>query len=159
MGGATTEAPLVDDDAIWIGSSQGGNAANSFRGALDAIAVHRHALDDATMKARYRWEGAEVAAKPAPESMPDLGDLPAGRVLVTLHEGMPAHNRWLNLGEAAAEGTTRLETEAFLLSRFPLRYDAWGIRDAWKAPVLTRLAADVPLAPGKHRFLMRGCGD
>jgi len=32
MGGATKEAPIVDDDDIWIGSSQAGAASNSFRG-------------------------------------------------------------------------------------------------------------------------------
>src|SRR5205085_10564589 len=29
MGGATAEAPVVDDDALWIGSSRGGSPSNS----------------------------------------------------------------------------------------------------------------------------------
>ncbi|MGN6544940.1 MAG: LamG-like jellyroll fold domain-containing protein, partial [Aureliella sp.] len=50
MGGPTEQAPVVDDDEVWIGSSQGGAASSSFRGSLDAIAIHRQALDDAVMK-------------------------------------------------------------------------------------------------------------
>jgi mono/diheme cytochrome c family protein len=155
MGGPTSEAPLVDDDAVWIGSSRGGSASNSFRGALDSIAVHRQALDDASVKSRYRREGVDVVAKPVREVMPDLGPLPTGRVLATFHEGMPAHDRWPSSVEPTPREAARWETEEFLLSRLPRRYDAWGIRDGWNAPVLTRLAADVTLPSGTHRFLMR----
>ncbi|HEU5115311.1 MAG TPA: LamG domain-containing protein, partial [Isosphaeraceae bacterium] len=155
MGGATVEPPVVDDDAIWIGSSQDGHASNSFRGSLDAIVVHRRLLDDSEMKGRYRREGAEIAEGPAPEVMPDLGELPVGRVRVSVLEGMPAHDRWLNLGEEWPKERDVWEAETFLLDRLPQRYDAWGIRDAWKPPAMVRLAADVDLKPGKRRFLMR----
>ncbi len=155
MGGATAEPPVVDDDAIWIGSALGGNAGNSFRGSLDAIVVHRRLLKDAEMKARYRREGAEIVEGPAPESMPDLGTLPAGRIRASVLEGMPAHDRWLNLDEAWPKEADVWEMDTFLMTRLPQRYEEWGIREAWKPPVLVRLAADVDLAPGKRRFLMR----
>jgi len=155
MGGATAEAPVVDDDAIWIGSSRGGAAGNSFRGSLDAIAVYREAFDDEVMLTRFRRVGEEVIVQPAPEVMPDLGELPTGRTLVALHEGMPEHNRWLNTDETVPPETLRWNSETFLLDRLPQRFDEWGIREDWKPPVLLRLAADVPLTPGKHRFLMR----
>src|SRR5205823_1665321 len=54
MGGPTRRPPVVDNDAIWIGSSQGGQAANSFRGLLDEIGVHRGALPEKTLRSRYR---------------------------------------------------------------------------------------------------------
>ena len=155
MGGATAEAPVVDDDAIWIGSSQGGATANSFHGSLDAIAVYREVLDDKVMLARFRRVGEEIAVQPAPEVMPDLGELPKGNTLLTLYEGMPEYDRWLNTDEKLPPETLRWNTESFLLDRLPQRYDAWGIRADWKPPVLVRLAADVPLTPGRHRFLMR----
>lgn len=155
MGGATEEAPVVDDDAIWIGSSQGGASGNSFRGSLDAIVVHRQLLDDAAMKSRYRFTGVEVVAKPAPEVMPDFGDLPSAGVVIACHEGMPAHDRWLNDDERLPAENLRWRSEAMLLDRLPLDFDDWGIRDAWQAPVLTRMAADITLTPGTHRFLMR----
>lgn len=155
MGGATSEAPVVDDDAIWIGSSRGGAAGNSFRGSIDAIAIHRRVLDDATMKLRFRSTATEVVAKPQPEIMPELSDLPKKKVLLTLHEGMPAHTRWLNEGETFPRETMRFESDYFLLDRLPQRFDDWGIRESWKEPVLIRFSADVDLNPGMHRFMMR----
>lgn len=161
MGGATTEAPVVDDDAIWIASSQGGNASNSFRGTLDEIAVFREISDDAAMASRYRREGPETPNQPeklAADTMPDLGPLPPDRVLATFHEDLVAHDRWPKAGEVGKVETTRWLSSQMLLPRLPLRYDDWGIRAGWKPPVLTRLAADVTLSPGTHRFLIRARG-
>ncbi len=42
-----------------------------------------------------------------------------------------------------------------LLPRIPMQFDSWGIRTGWNAPLLLRMAADVELPKGKHRFLMR----
>lgn len=158
MGGATKEAPVVDDDAVWIGSSMKGSAASSFRGSMDAVAIHREIVSDADLKARFRRKGGPVAGKAAAEKMPDVGVLPAGLVQMTFHEGMPAHDRWQNEGEMLPKETSRWSAPDFLLPRLPLRYDAWGIRTGWKAPVLARLSADVALPPGKHRVVLRARG-
>lgn len=154
MGGPTEEPPIVDDDAIWIGSSRGGAAANSFRGTLDAIAIHRQVLDDAVLKTRFRHMGADTT-RPAPEIPPDLGPLPAGSVTLVLREGLPSHTRWLNEGEALSAEIQRVPLKAMLLDRLPQRFDDWGIRETWKAPLLAQFAADVALKPGRHRFLAR----
>lgn len=52
-GGPTNEAPVVDDDELWIGSSMGGNPASSFNGSIAEIAIHRAVLDSARIKTRY----------------------------------------------------------------------------------------------------------
>ena len=160
MGGATTEAPVVDDDAIWIGSSKGGAPQNSFRGTLDAVAVHREIVGDELLEKRFRKTGEDtlVAAVPAAEVAPDLGPLADAKVLVTFHEAMPAEGRWLNEGETWPPETARWSSESFLLPRLPLRHDEWGSRSTWKAPLLVRLAADVELPPGHQRFLVRARG-
>ena len=155
MGGATNDAPAVDDDAVWIGSAQNGAASSSFRGCLDSIAIHRQILDDATLKSRFNFTGKEIVDRPLAEVMPDMGTLEPGVVSAVLLEGMPVHNRWLNEGENLPVEILRWQPEAFLLDRLPLRHDAAGVRDSWKAPVLLRMAADVKLSPGHHRFLMR----
>ena len=147
MGGATTEAPVVDDDAVWVGSSMKASKAASFRGGLDAVAIHREIVSDADLKARFRRVGGGTVAPLAPVVMPDLGPLPAGRVVAMFHEGMPAQDRWLNAVEKLPGETLRWTGREFLLPRLPLRYDDWGIRASWKGPVLTRLAADVTLPP------------
>ena len=158
MGGATTETPVVDDDAIWIGSSMKGAGTASFRGSLDAIAVHREVVADVEMKARFRRVGGTSVAKAAPAVMPALGAIPAGQVLATFNEGMPTHDRWLNEGEQLPVETLRWSGHEFLLPRLPMRYDDWGIRASWKGPVLARLAADVKLPPGPHRVVFRARG-
>jgi len=155
MGGPTKEPPIVDDDAIWIGSSRAGNPANSYRGLLDAVAIHRALLNDKVVASHFHRIGGPQIVGPQPEVMPELNDIPEGQVLVTFSEGLPAHQRWLNDGESWPDETARWLGTAFLLPRIPLRFDAWGIRTAWKAPVLLRMVADVELPPGKHRFLLR----
>ncbi len=155
MGGPTREPPIVDDDAIWIGSSRAGSPANSFLGLLDAVAIHRALLDDKVVASHFHRIGGPQIVGPQPEVMPVLEDIPAGRVLVSFSEGLPAHQRWLNDGESWPDETARWLGDEFLLPRIPLRFDAWGIRMGWKAPVLLRIAADVELPPGEHRFLLR----
>jgi len=164
MGGSTKTAPVMDDDAIWIGSALGGSPSNSFRGYLDSIAVHREILDDATISGRFRRVATSSSAKDkepskeAPAVMPDLGPIPANQVLVTFHEGMPGHDRWLNDDETLPKETLRWTTQEFLLPRLPQRYDAWGIRESWKAPVLVRVAGDVKLPAGQQKILIRSRG-
>lgn len=158
MGGPTKEPPVVDDDAIWIGSSMGGSPSASFRGSLDSIAIYRQQLGDSIMTKRFRRVGEEPKIEPAPEVAPNMGDLPTDEVLITFHEGMPSHDRWLNTNEQLPAETLRWTTDSLLMDRLPQRFDAWGIRDAWTAPVLVRFATEVQLTPGKHRFLMRTRG-
>lgn len=158
MGGATNTPPVVDDDAVWIGSSQGGAAGNSFRGMLDSIAVHRAILDDKTIAGKFNRTGGSILVRPAPETLAELRPLPVGRMLATFHENAPAHNRWLNEDEAWPAEVMRWEGDELLLPRLPLRYDAWGIRESWKAPVMVRLAADVDLPPGRNTLLLRARG-
>jgi mono/diheme cytochrome c family protein len=158
MGGATDAAPVVDDDAVWIGSSLGGNPGNSFHGSLDSILVHRALRDDKYMAARFNRLGGPRVIGPLPESMPNLGEVSPGKLLLTLSEKMPAHERWLNEGEVWPEEIVRWEGGEFLLPRIPLRHDDWGIRTGWKAPTLLRMAADVALEQGNHRFMLRARG-
>ncbi len=158
MGGATDRPPVVDDDAVWIGSSRGGSPSNSFRGWIDSVAIHRGILGEKQMAAKFRRAGGPQVIKPQPEVMPDLGEIPNGRVLVTFSEALSTHERWPNVGEIWPEETTRLLGDEFLLPRIPLRYDDWGIRASWQAPLLLRIAADVDLPRGSQRFLLRARG-
>ncbi|MBL6705096.1 MAG: DUF1553 domain-containing protein [Planctomycetaceae bacterium] len=146
-GGKTKEAPVVDDDEIRIG--------NGFEGLLDGIALHRTLLDDKTIAARFRRVGEPRIVKAQPEVMPELADVPDGRVLLQLSAGLPAHDRWLNEREQWPAESARWIGDSFLLPRIPLQYDAWGIRSAWNAPVLLRMAGDVELPAGRHRILLR----
>lgn len=155
MGGATRENPVVDNDAIWIGSASGGNFGNSFRGWLDGLAVHRVALDDITIASRFHRTGGARVIEPQPETAPELDPIPAGHVLVSVAEGFASDTRWLNENESWPSDTVRLYTDSFLLPRIPIQFDDWGIRNRWEAPLLVRMAGDVELPTGKHKFLVR----
>lgn len=155
--GATTKAPAVDDDDIWIGSSQGGNAGNSLQGFLDGLAIHRRALTDEEMAKHFRRKNGPQVVLPAVAKMPDLGKIDEGKVLVQLNEGHADSHRWPNSLEAPKE-SSRWWGDAFLLPRVPVRYDDWGIRSSWAAPVLLRMAADVKLPEGSQRILLRTRG-
>lgn len=155
LGGATTLAPVVDDDAVWIGSSMGGARSSSLRGFLDEISIYRKALDSKQLQAHYRGPAQNLAPMLQAEVMPELGDLPAGIVQFTLHEEMPSHARWLNTSESVPPVTMHWSSDSFLFSQLPQRYDDWGGRTNWKGPVLMRVAADVALAPGKQTLLLR----
>lgn len=155
MGGPTRELPVVDDDAVWIGSSLGGNPGNSFKGWLDSVALHRSLVDDKFMTSRFRRVGGPRVLESLPERMPELGEIPEGRVLFTISEGFPTHDRWLNLGETDPAEAIRWLGDEFLLPRLPIRHDDWGIRDAWKAPILLRIAADIDPTSEPETFLVR----
>ncbi|MEQ8790929.1 MAG: DUF1553 domain-containing protein [Pirellulaceae bacterium] len=146
-GGETKEPPVVDDDEIRIGAG--------FTGLLDGIAIHRAMLDDNVIAARFRRVGEARVARLQPEVMPEISDIPSSRVLVQLCAGLPAQDRWLNEGEPWPAESTRWIGDEFLLPRIPLKYDTWGIRTSWQAPVLLRMAGVVELPPGKHQFLLR----
>ena len=155
MGGKTSAPPVVDDDQVWIGSA---NKANRFVGLLDNVVVHRGLLSDSTMASRFRRVGEVPKPQLVKEVMPDIGPIDDGTVLVTLGEGLPAADRWLMDGEAWPNESIRWKNDAFFIQRLPVRYDDWGIRDAWKDPVLLRMAADVEFPTGSHRLLMRARG-
>lgn len=155
MGGKTTEPPVVDDDQVWIGSA---NSGNRYIGLLDNVAVYRGLASDQMMASRFRRVGEESKPKLVAEEMPELGEIPPGRVLVTLGEGLPAENRWIMDNETWPSDALRWFSDALLIQQLPIRYDAWGIRDAWREPVLLRMAADVEIPSGNHRLLMRARG-
>ena len=157
LGGKTQRPPVVDDDAIWIGSSQRGSPSNSFRGSLDRVALHRKLLTDKEVAKKFKRVGGPKVHIPEVAKMPQLGRIPSGSVLVLFSEGLPSLSRWPNSEEQPPEAERWLG-DSFLLPRVPWRYDDWGIRSAWKAPLLVRMAADVEFPDGTSRLLLRTRG-
>ncbi|MCC6509550.1 MAG: DUF1553 domain-containing protein [Pirellulaceae bacterium] len=99
--------------------------------------------------------GQTTVAHTVAGSMPDLGPLAADQVQITLYEHSPAYDRWPAEAEPLTSPALAWTSHHFLLTRLPLRYDVWGIRDSWQAPLLVRMSADVSLPPGNHRVLLR----
>jgi hypothetical protein len=161
MGGATKLPPVVDNDAVWIGTSQGGSAGNSFRGLLDEIAIHRGIVPDETLRSRYRRIGGDkVTSKspPQPDVLWPVPDPRPGVVQVTVFENLATHDRWPSEPRPASAPVMQWETGLARFPRLPYRYDEWGIRDAWKPTVLLRAVTQVDLPAGTHRLLIRSRG-
>ncbi len=160
MGGETKQPPVVDNDAIWIGSSIGGSPGNSFRGWLDFVGIYRGMLTDKEMAKRFRTTPREavVATEPKLETVP-------GKVTVAFDESADSHRDWPEdsfvdpvFATGSRPSVPNWQAEQFLIPRLPYRYDTWGIRDTWKGAVLVRAAADVQFAAGKSRMLIRARG-
>lgn len=143
LGGPSKDPPVVDDDAVWIGSSMGGNPGSSFDGWIDAVTIYRELATDEFMASRFEREGGPRVQGVSLEA-PDVGEIDPEDVLVTFHEN-----------ENPTVETARWIGDSMILPRIPLRYDEWGIRTGWKAPLLVRMAADVELPAGRHEFLLR----
>lgn len=157
MGGATDKAPIVDDDAIWIGSSIGGSAGNSFVGLVDEIAIYRDLLSDAQMQSLYHREGPQRNVTEFPEVRPLLTNT-SGAVSVRIFEGIGPHDRWLPLDPAKNPPIVGYDADEMLFPRLPKRYDDFGVRASWQGPALLQAAAQVELPAGEHQMLVRSRG-
>lgn len=156
MGGPTTQAPVVDDSPIWIGSTMGGNAANSFRGRMDEVAVYRGRVSDSQLAARFRRVGPPQVELPQ-EVVPSV-IVEREFVRFELFDGLAMHDQWPEVDEVLPEPIERWNGPLLLLPRLPFRYDSWGIREHWNPPVLMRASVELDLPAGAHRFLIRGRG-
>ncbi len=142
LGGATALPPVVDNDEVWVASSMGGQAASTFEGGLDEIAIYRRVLDADRIRARFAYQS------PAPVVV----ELPQGQVLVQIWEGLPDKASWRFRSPQLRESFT---TRTFALPELPHRYSARGVRIDRPAPLLVRMQADVHLPAGRHRLLVR----
>ena len=181
MDGATTDAPVVDDAPVWIGSSQGGAAASSFRGALDEVWIHRALVPSEELTNRFATtlppatsaEIAQIEATPNNDSPSgakppkpsevervaptvDWRKIPAGQVRVELCEDWnPASNAW---PDKALSSSDSYSAPAFGFARVPQKYVDSGVRAERGHPYFLRALAKVTLPAGKHRLLLRGRG-
>ncbi len=157
MGGATDRAPHQDDDQVWIASSMRGSHANSFAGALDQLTLYRGALDAADVTKAYRRSGGPPRELVGIERVPEV-DFPAEQIQFTLFEGLASHAAWYPAHRPPSNAISTWNAEHFFLHRLPYRYDDWGVRESWQAPVLVRAAGEITLPAGSHRLLMRARG-
>ncbi|HBJ38356.1 MAG TPA: hypothetical protein DDZ51_27110, partial [Planctomycetaceae bacterium] len=157
MGGSTDKAPVVDDDAIWIGSSMGGSAGNSFVGLVDDIAIYRERLSDDQMQSLYHREGPQRNVTEFPEVRPLLTNSP-GAVSVRIFENIGPHDRWMPLDPAKNPPIVGYDADEMLFPRLPKRYDDFGVRASWKGPALLQATAQVELPAGEHQMLVRSRG-
>ena len=144
MGGKSDAAPVVDDDELWIGSSMGAQAASTFNGLINEVAIHRRALDAKTLATRFNF--VPSVAKP------DLAKLPKDAVQVELFEGIGTTANWNFTVGAPVETYSE---PAFGFVGLPQKYTERGVRADRSNPFLLRATALVKLPAGEHKFLLR----
>ena len=148
MGGATTQAPVVDDAEVWIGSARDAAPGSSFSGGMDELALYRKIIPVETLTKRYE----KIVSKPVPLQFTKVG---ADQVLAEIRTGIGNPREWPDLGAAAEEFLGR---PAFALTDLPHRYNEHGARIDRPTPLHVRMAAKVKLPAGKLKFLLRSPG-
>ncbi len=144
MGGATTAAPVVDDDEVWIGSSLGGDPGNSLYGAVDDIALYRSIVPAAEIATRYRRVEPPLILPQATPGVLELSLHPWGNRKSLPRTLPPALDRW--------------QQDALGFVRLPQRYDDWGVRIDWGLGAVVRAVCQIELEPGDYEFLGRSRG-
>lgn len=148
MGGETDRGPVMDGDALMIGTGSTLASSHSFDGWMDDLAIYRGPIDVEALKSTYRFV-------PPPPAI-TRKQVPAGRVLVQLaEEGMPDANAWPSEDPKVAETYTE---DVFGFFDVPQKYVETGVRGERHVPFLLRAAATVTFPKGKHRLLLRARG-
>ncbi|WP_254509816.1 DUF1553 domain-containing protein [Anatilimnocola floriformis] len=143
-GGATAEAPVVDNDEIWLGSASGGNAANSYTGLLDEVAIYRTALSAERITAR--WKAV------MPEGYVTKQPIPKNQALVEVFEGLPDDWTW---NFSYPQPSERWTHDRLALSAIPQKYGEHGTRIDRGSPHVLWLTMDTELPSGDQRVLLR----
>ena len=113
-GGATDQAPWVDDDELWIGAALGGQIGSTLIGGIDEVALYRHAVSAERMKKRYRFDAPRFTLQP--------DKAPRDHVRIDLHEGVS--EGW-NL--VANDPVVSFREPSFAIPFLPKKYNARGI--------------------------------
>lgn len=143
-GGASDEAPVVDNDEIWLGSASGGNAGNSYVGLLDEVAIYRTALSAERLAARWKVVQPQGYVTNVP--------IPQDKVLVEVFEGLPDEWNW---DFTYPQPTERWTQDRLAMSAIPLEYGEHGTLIDRGSPHILLLTLQVELPVGEQRVLLR----
>lgn len=144
--GATSKAPVVDNDELWVGSALGISPGSTFHGQIDEIAVYRKALSPERIALRYPHI-PRTTPPPVPETAP-----PRGEVLVEVIGGFPDKPAWPSLTPAPGD---RYTEPAFAFFAVPPKYNSRGLRTDRANPLILRTSSRMTFEPGEYRLLLR----
>ena len=146
MGGATDQAPVVDNDQLWIGSSMGMGTSSSFDGLLDEVAIYRTALKPERLMVRVPY-----FPSPSPPPMPQSAP-PRDEILVEVIEGIPDSPSW---PATFPEPTEFWKEPAFAFFSTPQRYSSKALRIDRGNPLILRASSVMQFPAGRYNFLVR----
>jgi hypothetical protein len=145
MGGPSADAPVVDNDELWIGSSMGSSPGSTLQGRIDEVAIYRSALPAERIAARAKIDDAHPIAPPVKLPAP-----PVGEILVQIFENVAEPDQ-PPTGDPALEFTV----PAMAFVDLPRKYNDKGLIEDWQQPILVRAITRVASAAGEQRVLLR----
>jgi hypothetical protein len=137
MGGATNNAPVVDNDELRIGAN--------FDGLMDEVAIYRTALTPKRIKERFRFIPPEL-------KLIEWKIIPEKKVLVEIFEGLANKKSWNFRPPRYVESFT---LPAFGIVDVPKKYSSRGILVDRSGPFLIRAMGQVTIPNGSQRILLR----
>ena len=143
LGGETDRPPVADDADVWIGSSQGGASENSWKGALDDVAIHRTLLSDEVLASRVDFGNGMPAV--------DWNLVTSGSVKVDVYNDLVEGHTW---PQRMIDDCESFMTPSMALLDMPLRYVSGGSRDRRRATFI-RMASRIVLDQEQREFLLR----
>jgi len=147
MGGKTSHAPIVDNDEIWLGTTLRGSASNTFKGAMDEVAIYRRELTAEQITQRYPMEPYVPTV--------DEALMTSGKIRVEVMENLEKIDKW---PKRIPEAIDVYEEDVFGFFLMPQKYNERGIRADRSNPFLLRASAGVVIPEGDHRLLLRSRG-
>lgn len=145
LGGPTPQPPVVDNDELWIGSSQGVSPGSTFQGFIDEVAIYRTALPAERVAARFVKRQPPSYHTPA-EALPEQG------VLVEIMQGIPDRFSW---DFPVPEPSEQWTQPYFALVDLPQHYTAHGVRGDRSNPLLVRMSGWVTWPAGPVQVSLR----
>lgn len=147
MGGATSKAPVVDNDELWIGSAMAGHSG--LGALLDEVALYRRALSKKQIQKHVtiHYESSGLAlGKVDPAAVPD------DHVRVEIMERVPVGRSWKF---RLVPMQLLYETDLFALKQLPPKYNAKGLIDDRPIPSLIHLCSTINLPAGEYELILR----
>ncbi|MFP6764480.1 MAG: DUF1549 domain-containing protein, partial [Planctomycetaceae bacterium] len=144
--GATSRAPVVDDDELWVGSALGVNPGSTFNGLIDEIVVYRKALSPDRFAKRHPFV-RRTDPPPLPQPI-----LPRDTVLVEVIEGISDRPAWPT---ELPEPRESYHEPAFAFFEIPPRYNSQGLHTDRANPLILKAGSRITFQPGEYRLLLR----
>ncbi len=146
-GRSDPQAPVVDDDELWIGSSMSGRA--TFAGAIDEVALYRRSLGAAEIGRHVRIHRRdEVQA--AVDAVADAA--PADHVQYDVFERVQVGRAW---NFVPTERQPLYESDVFALTELPRKYDDRAVIVDRPNPLVIHAYARIALPAGSHQLAFR----
>ncbi len=145
MEGNSSAPPVVDDDDLWVGGSNG--AAHTFPGLIDGLAIYRTRLDPAVIAKRTEWVESQQPEMPWPA---DTLEAAPGITRVAVSD-LPMRSWFFPPRHTEPE----FVSDGMAITRLPHRYNERGLITDRPGASMVRLVTEATFPKGSCQLLLR----